>query len=502
MTLTRLKSILLAVLIVSSVILASPGVGAVAALHDCSTKDAAVYGFSFGYINEDKCAENHVEQAVEEVRTAETNQDKVDIYVAALGQKDNSEDYHAVYGNYVNDSENVAWMKAEAAVAEAYKNGATKSQAKARAKEAIEEYYAVKQINLIEAAATHGEAMHYMVNRSHHQEGFEQFLLTARDHPDYYLGSSGSTSTGLDKSYTLELVNATTYETTAWHPQWGYGASERWQVDQKYVTFSNGPADATGIIVEAPNSNYEDKIAVNFTEYHFQWQRLKQSNRELQSESDVFVDAIWQDLEDGNLDPNKIESRTTKMFEYGTKAQQNDSGFNDVIAANAAMGLETPNLNGTGQMTVETGSGNTYDGLLSARDVPGGAWQTGQTYDPANFDGPVYLSTVDGEQKRLTRPFTVRGAVDRDGNEQSTVETKRYNYQTTNSSRLSSQMEDLLTLQQDYQQRSESVDSNGGGGSSGGGTLPDWLTQSFFGIPVWVLAGLLVLVLVIFGGGS
>jgi hypothetical protein len=212
------------------------------------------------------------------------------------------------------------------------------------------------------------------------------------------------------------------------------------------------------------------------------------------------VDAIWQDYQDGNINSSDVLSRTTTMFEYGSRAQ--NGSYYDVIGASAAMGLETPNLNETGQMTITDGAGTTHQGMLFARNPPNNEWVVGQTYDPANISGPVQFATTDGEMMQLDRPFTVESATDKEGNSRDSVGTTRYNYQTADTSETTGKYDDLLGLTGELQQRSESVDSNGGGGSSGGGTLPNWLTQTFFGIPVWAFAAVFLLILVLFGGGS
>jgi hypothetical protein len=105
--------------------------------------------------------------------------------------------------------------------------------------------------------------------------------------------------------------------------------------------------------------------------------------------------------------------------------------------------------------------------------------------------------------KQLSRPFTIESATDKEGNSRETVETTKYNYKTADTSETTDKYRRLLGLTGELQQRSESVESEGGGGGgSSGGTLPGWLTQSFFGIPLWVIVALLLLVVVIFGGGS
>jgi len=488
MRLSRVRSVLLAFLVVSSAVLASPGVGTVAAIHDCSNKDAAVYGFTFGYVNEDKCTNNHVDQAVERVRSAESQQTKVDLHAAAAAQKTRDITFNAVSSNYIDDSESAAWMKAEAAIAEVYERGGTKTQAKSEAKSAIADYYAVKQINVLEDWNATASAIGYLIERRD-QEGFSKYFVKVNGQYDRTLHGVYSPS---EVAGTYTLTNGTTH---------GYliiNTSSKYDNGQ-YDFDSASTTDE--IIVEPPSSDYDPVYLVEYTNHSKKLYQIKSKQENLNSEVDAYVDATWQDYQDGNINSSDVLSRTTTMFEYGTNAQ--NGSYYDVIGANAAMGLETPRLNETGQMTISLGSGETVDGMLFARNPPNGTWQVGQTYDPANISGPVQVATTSGEMKELSRPFTVESATDKEGNSRETVETTRYNYKTADTSETTSKYNDLLGLTKDLQQRSESVESEGGGGgSSGGGTLPDWLTQSFFGIPAWVFAALLLLALVIFGGGS
>ena len=506
---------LLAVLIISSAVLASPGVGSVGAIHNCDSKDAAVYGFSFGYINEDKCSNNHVDYAVEQVRDAEEQQSKVDIYSSLNAQKSRSQTFNAVYGNYLNDTESVAWMKAEAAVAEAYEEGATKSQAKTRAKEAIADYFAVKQINLIEDWAAQSNALWYAQKRSE-QEGHSSSTATRNYQQDgqIYLWGKQSGSYDSDtqakvvspQTYNYTLINGTTYTADVLMFNESGNPDNPQPVDVRQSRVSDTDTSSAyyhGVRVNPPNSNYDRIDFVDFSQDNSdRWNRIRDKNNNLQSEADAYVDATWQDYQDGKINSSDVLSRTTTMFEYGTQAQ--NGSYYDVIGAAAAMGLETPNLEETGQMTITLGSGETVDGMVFARNPPNGTWQVGETYDPNNIKGPVQVATTSGEMRELSRPFTIESATDKQGNSRETVETTRYNYKTANTSQTTDKYAELLGLTGDLQQRSESVESNdgGGGGSSGGGSLPDWLTQSFFGIPVWVIVALFLLAIVIFGGGS
>jgi hypothetical protein len=510
-----------------------PGQGPIdeaAAVDNCSSTDALVYGFSFGYVNEDKCTNNHVGDAVREVREAESAQDKVDLYAAAEAQKTHNQDFDAVYGNYVNDSESVAWMKAEKAIAEAHENGETKSQAKTAAREAISDYYTVKQINLINNWNTTITGWDYVLERSN-QENFQSQSYDNQWEPHSesaqfvdYTGTSqvdvACSPTALSQkqktlangtSHTtlyLEVVDQNDYSVMDIQPAFdndsdSEGSDQYYEAaNQRFVCIDYAYIDT--LMVDAPNSNYNDLTYHDLGEFIDRYRQLEARNNELQSESDAFVDATWQDLEDGNINSSDVISRNTQMFEYGSAAASGNGSYYDTIGATAAMGIETPQLEGTGTMTITDGGGTTHEGMLFG-DPPNGSWTVGTTYDPSNISGPVIMATTDGEELELDRPFTVESATDKEGNERSVVETQRYNYRTSNTSDLNEKYDRLLGLSGELQERSESVDSNNGGGGGGGsssGTLPDWLTATYFGIPLWAFAAVLLVALVLIGGDN
>ena len=138
--------------------LAGPATGTATALwssDECSAIDNFIHDLlTFQNVNENPdnpCStQNKVNSVIEDMQESDANQTEVDIYQAAAAEKGNGETFGSVYNNYLQDTESAAWMKMQVAVAEAYQNGSTKSEAKVEAKNAIADYYAVKQVNLIE----------------------------------------------------------------------------------------------------------------------------------------------------------------------------------------------------------------------------------------------------------------------------------------------------------------------------------------------------------------
>jgi hypothetical protein len=113
-------------------------------------------------------------------------------------------------------------------------------------------------------------------------------------------------------------------------------------------------------------------------------------------------------------------------------------------------------------------------------------WEVGTTYDPSNFDAPIYVAyeyidTESGEKSsnfiQIDEPFTVIDATDADGNEVTNVANEKRITQTADVTKL----EEELAQVRDEQQRLQQQSQDGGGGGGGGGI--DLSAFSAFGFP-------------------
>lgn len=139
--------------------------------------------------NNADCTSNHKSQAIEDLHESDGNQTELDIYNSGLQLQADSERQRTLYQNYLNDTESAAWMRAEMAIAAAYENGSSKSLAKSKAREAINDYYAVKQANLIEEWNGTITSAHILDRTAENETGIDGYYVHV-DHPS--AGSSGS----------------------------------------------------------------------------------------------------------------------------------------------------------------------------------------------------------------------------------------------------------------------------------------------------------------------
>ncbi|WP_348606937.1 hypothetical protein [Halobaculum rarum] len=514
----RVGGVLVAGLLVTAALgapLAGSPVGPAAATHDCTeTQRLATFSFGLGgyaadkFLFDGKCTESHRAEAIQTMEESDANQTHLDIYNAALEQDAQTATETAIYDNYLNDTEASAWMQAEMAIAEAYQNGSSKAVAKSKARQAIAEYYVVKQKNLIESWNQSAASLNTTISVAENESE-----LTARNvvwpTGDYYstggndyVGDEERRLVHPDRQGTVTLVDGSTASTwrigaefymysgtsaVAWAtPETGTAYKETY--DSNYNVYA--VANATGYKVLKPNDNYDDLQYIWFNDYKSRWDRIEEQNNALQDEVDPFVNNTWEAYQSGQIDASDVLSRNTQMFRYGQSAVNGTNSTYDVVAALSSMGLDSPELNGTGTMEVQY-KGATYNGFLMARNAPNGSWQAGTTYNTSNIDGPVLLAHTGGDTKELDGEFTVSSITSESGDEITEVKTTKIVYKTSNTSEQLEKMNRILELREEIESREPKP---GGGGTSGGGDGPLQALAAALGIGVGAVAAIVAVV--------
>ncbi|WP_193308542.1 hypothetical protein [Halorubrum halophilum] len=449
---------------------ASPGPEA----GECSNLDDFVMFLTLGAVNADSCSRQaYVNDAVEDMKQSDANQSKVDIYSAAAGVKGGVETWGSPYDNYLQDTESVAWMKAESAIAQAYQSGKSKPEAKVAAREAIADYYAVKQQNLIEQWDFSTSQMWTLREQARMEDGIsENYVGFAYRNVQQDDGMVASRSFE-DVTVQTQLVNSSTVNTSAIQ----ITASESGNHETDTITVSSGPQRAGLYVnqnvgewfatyyswrVQPANDNYETLHVMNFTKFADRWQQTEDMNSALQSEASAFVDATWDDYDSGQINASDVISSNTAMFEYGVRSGNESESLYRSTAALSLMGYDTPNLNNSGVMTVEYKNVE-RTGLLMARNAPNGTWEVNTTYNTSDIEGPVFLTTTTGEKIDFAEgeEFTITSLTAKDGTAINSTQTTRYRYKTANTAELLEVQNQLLELRQEIEDRERSVGGAG-----------------------------------------
>jgi hypothetical protein len=502
MMINRLAAPIFALLLVTAGV-AGPMAQPASATHDCDEVDALVAFATFTTVNADKCTNNHVAHVVEDMEKSDANQTKVDIYNAGLEQHAQSDVAMATRENYVNDTESVAWMKAESAIAEAYENGSSKAVAKSRARTAIAEYYAVKQHNLLESWDVSINSYETLWTVAQNESGITQGpfddIFTSNLAGDGFVTHNGTYNTdgryypGLRdiRNQNVSLVNGSTKEVRSLRFETYDTDDNHWD---NYATMSVHPGMSEGnfsgtgaahvngegyfetgypgnynyelhyLAINPPNSNYNEAVYLRPGRYWEVYDRIETQNTNLQNEVGAFVNNTWTEYNSGKINSSDVLNRNTQMFEYGTTATSSEGSLYDSVAALSSMGLDTPTLNGTGTMTV-THDNVQYHGLVMAREAPNGTWKANTTYNGSNIAGPVFIATTGGKQVDLDGEFRIGTISNTAGDPMTSVTADKTNYKTANTTELLDKMDRLLELRQTIENKGP---SGGAGGGSGG----------------------------------
>ncbi|WP_052367958.1 hypothetical protein [Haloferax sp. ATB1] len=459
---------LIGVLVTTST--ASPAVAATG--EDCTTLDGFIYDIfnfqPFDGNSDNPCSTQYqVDQAVQDLKDAQDNQTKVDLYNAALSQKATTDAGMAPFDNYLSDTQSVAWQKAQVAVAEAYQNNSTEAQAKQAASDAIADYYATKQKNLIEsynATVSSSETLWSTADTEGLHTTNQEWVYiatTGKEAGDdlYYIRSLNHTSS-------VTLVNGDVRDSRYLYLYDAAGDSYDIRVDGNSTNPSQNGYTGYGVGIQAPDSNYTDLEIWYFEDYHNRWDKIETQTASLQSEADNFVNATYSDFESGAIDPSDVISANTAMFEYATRTGNNSTLYSST-AALSLMGFDTPRLNSSGVMNVSY-QNQTYQGLILARNAPGGAWESNTTYNTANISGPVFMATVTGNKVDFANntTFTIHEMTAKDGSNIQKQETTKYVYRTANTSELLEVQQSLLSLRSELEEREALIGSGGDAGVS------------------------------------
>ncbi|WP_256545751.1 hypothetical protein [Halobellus inordinatus] len=504
---SKFASVLMAFLLVTSGMAASTGAASAQTLTDseCTgiisfVKNAVSLGLTGTGTAE--CAPTNT--AIKDMKDSDANQTKTDIYNAAAAEKGNNEVFNAVYGNYLNDSQSVAWMKMQVAVAEAYQNGSSESVAIAEAKQAISDYYSVKEKNIVEKWRTQRTNMKYLYDTAASEDGINKEFAGYADH---ITSKAGGAFDAEDDEHHVESYNLSTRTYTLRNGSQveyqsiqieavnaGDGTSNTFELlittgeDQMTSGHSIDSATETAVRaigVQEPTSDYDKLYVIHTKKFASSLDRIQTKNSELQTEAENFVNATYADFSSGEANASDVISANTAMFEYATQADGNSSLY-DSTAALSMMGFDTPNMSSSGTMDV-TYQGNTYTGIVLARNAPGGAWETGTTYNTSNITGPVFLATTDGQKVDFAEgeTFTIDQMRAKDGSNTTQVNTTNYVYKTANTSELNEMQSQLIDLREEIEAREPD------GGGAGGSGLNDQMM-----IAIVALAGAALL----FGG--
>lgn len=324
-------------------------------------------------------------ETLQKIKSAETLQQKTDLHALADSSNQSAVEYRTQLSNSLLNSRSIASMEAKRAALKLLNNG-TKNATKVRnaMHEAIEDYYAVYQHNLITKFSSHSAQIGYILEAAHNDSGISNTFVDPASFYTDVPGGAGVSGEQSENFYgvgntTVELVNGESVNETV--IQWHLHA------EAYYDGGSNGYADAIVNVGFGSNASINPQITADGTntystirlENPFMVQAVSGSDEASQYPESVALDAraYNQSMADilGQIDQmeanynlsfaqelvagykagtlNASDIVTPEMLARDFSTSYNETGASIYQWASlASMGLDSPDLANTSYMEV------------------------------------------------------------------------------------------------------------------------------------------------------
>jgi hypothetical protein len=434
------------------------------------------------------------------VTETDANETKVDLHREGLTLGAQSERGQVTRQNYLKDSKTVARIIGKNAYIRALHNSSTESVARQKARTAVLDYYSRHQMAILERREATMVGWQAIYNRADNETGVSRVEYVRADintnASSTYIRPSYKGSNGLTER-TVTLANGSTYTyTSVTTSQRRSSANYSWTLHSDYIDTSTSAGRVYAhnitrfnLTVEPPQDNYKTATVMNVTRTMENYNTTTRYADEVSAEVDTFANETYEAWQSGKINISDLVDPYLGAREYGTT---NESFQSWALRSTQALGVAGPEtLESTGKMTV-TVDGATYEGIVLSDGLPSsGAFEVGNTYDPANLSGPQFIVT-DSQITELSEPFTLDSATTSSGESVTSIQYRNITYQTQTLDGYKQLMQNLSTVAAEIEAREQDALVGGGGGSGGGGMPQIW------GYPAWLigLGGVAVLVVV------
>lgn len=412
-------------------------------------------------------------------------QTKLDIYQSAQNQKSTADGYKNTLNNYLKDTSTQARIIGKNAYIKSLNKGSSKSAAKTAAKQAVADYYAKKQVNLMNEYAVLAQNYDYLHSVANNESGIsstldgnqDTFVGTYHTHP---YGDGGVIEyQGLNSvSYTLTNGSSHTYQAPKVFVDAGYDSGDNINPTLTAHTAPNNVESSAGsgrssvhlesLMIRAPNDNYQSLKVVQWQEFNTLNSEIQSQNTQVQNEMDTLAENTYSAYQSGEIN-------NSDLVDPYVLANQQSAGddFQGWTAAQLTlMGQNSPeNFDQIGSFNITTESGTQYEGVLFSQENPAsGQFEANNTYNPDQIGGTQYVVTSD-RIVELESNFTVDDITTTDGQTVQNVTIEKTTYETSNVTELKQQYEDLAYRRAQIEAREKAMKQSAGGGLLGGGSV-------------------------------
>ncbi|WP_170083222.1 hypothetical protein [Haloarcula rubripromontorii] len=418
------------------------------------------------------------------VDTSESDaaQTKVDIYQSAQNSNAASEGFHTTLDNYLSDTKTQARIIGKNAYIKALNSGASKSAAKTEAKQAVADYYATKQVNLMNQYEVEAQNYDYLHSIAANESNIastldgnqDTFVGTYHTHP---YGDGGTIEyQGLNSvSYTLTNGSSHTYQAPKVFVDAGYDSGDNINPTLTAHTAPSSVESSAGsgrssvhlesLMIRAPNDNYQNLKIVRWQEFNRLNSDIQSQNSEVQADMDTLAENTYSAYQAGEINNSDL----VDPYVLSNQQSAGDDFQGWAAAQLTLMGTNSPeNFDQIGSFNVTTESGTQYEGVLFSQENPAsGQFESGTTYNTSKIGGTQYVVTSD-RIVELDGEFTIDSISTQDGQTVQNVTIQKTTYETTNVTELKQQYEDLAQKRAEIEAREQNLRGSSGGGLLGG----------------------------------
>jgi len=397
--------------------------------------------------------------------STDANQTEIDIYEDGLDTKTHRDNQLTLLENYLQDTQTEALNIGNRAYVEALRNGSSEAEAKTRVEQAIEDYYAVKQLQLRKSWNDSVADWAYSVETAENETGISDSFLQVQYSPNGY--PPGPNITKASEMYfypgTMTLVNGTDVPVQVFDA----GGSKQAAVvpDPDSETGSDPGKYVEYFRIEAPNSEYDRLEYMNSSRYHALWTEIESQSESVEREVNTLINNSYTEYQNGEVDldafitPSLSESQYSPGDDYQAWAMS-------VLSQSGVDGPDS--LDQIGSFTIQT-NGTEYEGILFSDSNPSsGRFENGATYNPANISGTQYVITEETTHI-LNDPFTISEITDKDNNTVQNTSIETVTYSVSNLTQLQEEWDQLAQRRAEIEAREQALEANSGIPSSDGG---------------------------------
>lgn len=365
----------------------------------------------------------------------------------------------------LDGSRTVAWTKVKNQTVYGLNNNQTKAQAKANATAAAQDHYSATVMNINQQWMHQAQKASYLRDVwRNHQDLSQNPFVNGNGNDIAWDTVNGSLtlpngSTVPTKSITLKQGGTTNVLVSPFPND---------KVSHPNSTLSLASPTGSESNVKLRSTTYTDSSLVLDTyDYKLLITDTYDASTQMTSNAELHVDNTYASYNSGDLSISEYMDGATLAKQFST--DYDSTGFNAYAAGSlAVMGVDG-NLNHSMQVTIN--GSETVNGTLFADWKPSktnGSFKTGTTYDPANTSSPVWIATS-GNLRIVEEPFVINSMTNtRTGNATNQTTTQSYNKQTADVTLTQEQLQNLIDIREEINDREASAAGGSGGWGLGG----------------------------------